>query len=337
MRTVIVTGGCGYIGSHVVRAFKENGDKVFVIDREKRHHTLTDCDGYFIDDFSTDASLSFIVTTAPDIIVHCAGTSLVGPSMTNPSEYYDNNIRKTLVMLNVLKEMPIPPTIMFSSSASVYGNPVELPVKETAPISPISPYGSTKAMGELMLSDYGSAYGFDTVCFRYFNAAGAEPFNFDLGQEPEATHIVARILEASITKHVFSMYGEDFDTPDGTCIRDYVHVWDIALAHVKAANYLDKFLPNNQSQRTAMQLTFNLGTNKGVSNYEIMQYVSEKYGLIGVNYSPRRHGDPAKLVADATRANDILGWYPEYSDIETIIDSAYKWYAPLNTAGNNEL
>jgi UDP-glucose 4-epimerase len=333
MKTVIVTGGCGYIGSHIARAFKENGDKVFIIDRVKRHHTLTECDGYFIDDFYSDAALSFIVTTSPDIVVHCAGTSLVGPSLENPAEYYDNNIRKTLVMLDVLKDMPVSPTIMFSSSASVYGNPAELPVNESASINPISPYGSTKAMSELMLSDYGDAYGFDTVCFRYFNAAGAEPFNFDLGQEPGATHIVARVLEASINKRTFNLYGEDYNTPDGTCIRDYVHVWDIASAHVAASKYLSQF----NDDRTAIQLTFNLGTNKGVSNYEIVKYVSERYGLVGVNYSPRRPGDPDVLVADAKRANNVLGWQPKYSDIRTIIDSAYKWYAPLNTVGNNEL
>lgn len=328
MRKVIVTGGCGYIGSHVARAFKRAGDQVYIIDRVQRNHTLKDIDGWFIDDFASDASLATIVDMAPDIIVHCAGTSLVGPSMTDPAEYYDNNIVKTIRMLDVLKTLPKKPAIMFSSSASVYGDPESVPVRENARLQPISPYGSTKLTDEMILRDYGRAYGIDSVVFRYFNAAGAEPFNYDLGQEPDATHIVARALEASIRGRTFNVYGEDYPTPDGTCIRDYVHVWDIAQAHVQAAEYLKiagDFL-GDRTDRTAGQWIFNLGTNNGTSNQEIVDYVSKKYGFVGVNYSQRRPGDPAELVADSTDAMSDLRWTPEFSDIETIIDSAYKWY-----------
>lgn len=322
MRSVIVTGGCGYIGSHVARLFKLAGNKVYIIDRVKRDHTLKDIDGYFIDDFASEASLATIFDLCPDVIVHCAGTSLVGPSMTDPANYYENNVVKTIALMNLIKGMDKKPIVMFSSSASVYGNPGNLPVNEHAPKHPISPYGSTKLTDEMILNDYGRAYGIDTVIFRYFNAAGAEPDAFDLGQEPGATHIVARVLEASILGRTFNLYGEDYDTEDGTCVRDYVHVWDIAIAHVKAA----EFIEYHAWDRTAMNLTYNLGTNTGVSNRQIVDYVADKYGLVGVNFSPRRPGDPAVLVADAKKAWDDIGWTPQFSTIETIIDSAYKWY-----------
>lgn len=325
-KTIIVTGGCGYIGSHVARAFKydDPDNRVFIIDRVEREHTLKNVDGYFISDFASDESLATIVDLQPDIIVHCAGTSLVGPSMSNPAEYYDNNITKTITMLNVLKGLSKKPLIMFSSSASVYGNPVRLPINELDPKSPISPYGNTKFITEIILKDYCQAYGINSVCFRYFNAAGAEPNNFDLGQEPGATHIVARVLEASLAGKAFTINGSDYDTPDGTCIRDYVHVWDIATAHTRAAEFVYSISDENT---TAMALVFNLGTNRGVSNRQIVDYVAGRYGLSFVNYGPNRAGDPAELVADATTANEMLNWYPEFSDIETIIDTAYKWYS----------
>ena len=322
MKKVIVTGGCGYIGSHVARAFKQAGYQVLVIDRVLRMHTLKNIDGWFIDDFASDASLATMIDVAPDIVVHCAGTSLVGPSMTDPGEYYHNNIAKTIKMLNVFKDLDKKPVIMFSSSASVYGEPEELPIPESAAIQPISPYGATKAMTERILDDYARAYGIDSVCFRYFNAAGAEPFAFDLGQEAGATHIVARVLEASIAGRAFTVNGSFFKTPDGTCVRDYVHVWDIARAHVMAADYLDQL----GQDRTAVAERINLGTNTGISNKQIVDYVTETYGLPFVNFGEPRPGDPAELVADAGLAEHLLGWRPVHSDLATIVNSAYKWY-----------
>ena len=321
-RRIVVTGGCGYIGSHVARAFKQNGDEVLIIDRVRREHTLKDIDGYFIADFADDSSLATIYDYQPDVIVHCAGTSLVGPSMSDPGEYYDNNISKTIRLLNFVKDFDKKPLILFSSSASVYGQPDKLPITEYTRKNPISPYGNTKSMTEEILKDYWGAYALPSMCFRYFNAAGAMPGTADLGQEPEATHIVARVLEASLANRAFTINGGDFLTPDGTCIRDYVHVWDIAQAHVRGVEYLYKFsdIPNVGAS------VFNLGTNKGVSNKEIVDYVVKKYGLPFVNYGPTRWGDPAELVADATEAREKLRWAPEYSDIETIIDSAYAWY-----------
>ena len=319
-RTVVVTGGCGYIGSHVARAFKQNNDTVHIIDQVKRDHTLKDIDGYLIADFASDEALSMIVNLEPDVVVHCAGTSLVGPSMTDPAEYYTNNIVKTIALLNVIRHMPKRPVILFSSSASVYGVPDTWPTDEGSDIQPISPYGATKAMTERILDDYFNAYDIHSMCFRYFNAAGAEPFNSDLGQEPGATHIVARALEASIADRAFTINGDDYDTDDGTCVRDYVHVWDLARAHILGVNYLLDDYPQPGAY------VLNLGTREGISNKQIVDYVFNKYGLPFVNYGERRAGDPDTLVADATQAKNLLGWVPEYSNIETIIDSAHKWY-----------
>lgn len=324
-RTVIVTGGCGYIGSHVARAFKQNGDTVHIIDQIKRDHTLKDIDGYLIADFASDEALSMMVNLEPDVVVHCAGTSLVGPSMTDPAEYYTNNIVKTIALLNVVRHMPKRPVILFSSSASVYGVPDTWPTDEGSDIQPISPYGATKAMTERILDDYFRAYDIHSMCFRYFNAAGAEPFNSDLGQEPGATHIVARALEASIAERAFTINGDDYDTDDGTCVRDYVHVWDLAQAHISGVNYMLDDYPQPGAY------VLNLGTREGISNKQIVDYVFNKYGLPFVNYGERRAGDPDILIADATQAKNLLGWEPKYSTIDIIINSAYKWYTKNNS------
>ena len=324
-RTVLVTGGCGYIGSHVARAFKQNGDTVHIVDQVYRNHTVKDIDGYMIADFASDEALAMIVNLAPDVVVHCAGTSLVGPSMTDPGEYYHNNIVKTIAMLNVIRHMPKRPVILFSSSASVYGVPDTWPTDEGSDIQPISPYGATKAMTERILDDYFKAYDIHSMCFRYFNAAGAEPINFDLGQEPGATHIVARALEASIANRAFTINGADYDTDDGTCVRDYVHVWDLAQAHILGVSYMLDDYPQPGAY------VLNLGTREGISNKTIVDYVVNNYGIPFVNYGPNRPGDPDVLIADATQAKNLLGWEPKYSTIDIIINSAYKWYTKNNS------
>jgi UDP-glucose 4-epimerase len=324
-KTVVVTGGCGYIGSHVARAFKQDGFVVHVIDNVYREHTVQGLDGHLINDFASKAALSLILMLKPDVIVHCAGTSLVGPSMTDPAPYYDNNVTKVIKLMDVIKDMDMPPVIMFSSSASVYGSPKQhgLAIEEHSEIRPISPYGSTKAIDEMIFKDYSNAYGINSICFRYFNAAGAMPGTYDLGQEPGATHIIARILEASINKTDFTLYGTNYDTRDGSCVRDYVHVWDIALAHVRAANMLGRTHGDNV---TAGHYAINLGTNTGISNWEIIKYVTQKYGLDTLLTEDRRPGDPDILIADSNKATEWLGWTPVNSSLADIVDSAYKWY-----------
>jgi UDP-glucose 4-epimerase len=318
-KTIIVTGGCGYIGSHIARAFRyaDHNNRVVIIDRVQHNHTLKDIDCFLRADYASSNALDLIELEQPDIIVHCAGTSLVEPSVYDPAEYYENNVGKTITLLNHIKNFNKKPTILFSSSASVYGEPKELPIPENHPLNPISPYGRTKLMIETILRDYSNAYDINCICFRYFNAAGAWPIEHDLGEEPGGTHIIARALEASIKGEAFNVFGDDYNTPDGTCIRDYVHVLDLAQAHIKVINYLE-YNPGFY--------VFNLGTAQGISNKQIADYVGEKYGFKFLNYGNRRSGDPAILVADSSKAKRELDWEPEHSDIGTIIDSAYQWY-----------
>ena len=320
MKRVLVTGGCGYIGSHVARAFKQDGYHVTIVDCVKREHTLKNIDGYFIGDFVSDGALSVLIHDCPDVIVHCAGTSLVGPSIDNPAEYWDNNIVKLVRFLDVVRTLPKRPLILFSSSASVYGEPETMPIPEEHRIDPISPYGNTKATAERILKDYFTAYAIPSVCFRFFNAAGAEPFNHDLGQEPGATHLVARACEASIAKQNFIINGRDYNTTDGTCVRDYIHVWDLARAHVLAASKAGEATGWVGAQR------INLGTGQGYSNLEVVMAVKTRWGGGTIEYRQPRLGDPPTLIAQAHKAYHWLAWTPEHSDIRVIVDSAYQWY-----------
>ena len=317
---IVITGGCGYIGSHIARAFKQHSstNQVYVVDRERREHTLKGIDGFLHQDFVSKQSLMWITELEPNVIVHCAGDIQVGESVLDPAKYYDNNVSKTIVFLNHLKSLKRIPTVLFSSSASVYGNPAVVPVTEQSPIQPISPYGQSKAVIERVLADYSRAYGMSSVCFRYFNACGAEPNTFDLGQEAGAPHIIARILEAKISKNTFTLNGNDYNTPDRTCIRDYIHVWDLADAHIRATAYV--------SSKAGVAEVFNLGTKQGISNQQIINYVKEKYGDIDIAIGARREGDPDMLVADADSAQNKLGWAPNYSTIDKIVDSVWNWY-----------
>lgn len=323
MKTVI-TGGCGYIGSHIARALKLQNPKneVFVIDRERRDHTLVDTNGYLHTDFASRSSLMWITELEPDVVVHCAADTLVGESVENPAKYYENNISKTVTLMTHLKDLKRRPLVLFSSSASVYGNPtgghdvVEADLK-----LPISPYGVSKHVVERLLSDYFDAYQMPSVCFRYFNAAGAGIGDrVDLGQAPGASHIIARILEAKLANRPFVLNGDDYATADGTCVRDYIHVWDIASAHLRAIDWVFK---GNNYYAAAM----NLGTGTGISNQQIIDYVRERYGAFAVDLGPRRPGDPDRLVARADVARAMIGWTPEHSSIEEIIDSAWRWYS----------
>lgn len=318
---IVITGGCGYIGSHVARAFKQHYPdcRMYIIDRERREHTLRGVDGFLHSDYASRQSLMWISEIAPQIVVHCAGDILVGESVDNPAKYYDNNVAKTITFLSHIKDLKQLPLILFSSSASVYGNPDTTPVVESAPVQPISPYGISKAIVERLLADYNGAYKLPSVCFRYFNACGADPINHSLGQAPGASHIIARILEAKKYNTPFTLNGNDYNTPDRTCIRDYVHVWDLADAHIRAAEWA-------LGQNTKPAAVFNLGTRHGISNQEIIDYVQTKYGSMEIKIGARRPGDPDCLVADAELAHQILQWTSNYSTIDQIVDSAWQWY-----------
>jgi len=249
----------------------------------------------------------------PTAIVHCAGTSLVGPSILNPGDYYHNNVVKTLNLLNIVMSAVPRARFIFSSSAAVYGEPIMTPCHEVDPREPISPYGESKLMVEQILASYHRAYGLDYVAFRYFNACGADSQGRH-GQEPGATHIIARVLESIRDNKEFVLNGIDYPTPDGTCVRDYVHVEDIARAHVLA---LDHKIPAG---------VYNLGSSKGTSNQEIIdtaaQITAQTVSVVSGN---QRAGDPPVLTADSAKFNLLAGAW-QHHNLDTMIQHAWNWY-----------
>ena len=319
MTTVLVTGATGYIGSHVCKELKAAGYRVVGVDRVERDHTLPYMDFLIHEDYYSPGVINFLNDEQVHAVVHCAGTSLVGPSVADPAEYYTNNVAKTAMFLDVLRRLPAPPVVVFSSSAAVYGEPGVDEIIENTPWNPMSPYGQSKAMIELMLTDMCKAYGMTAMSLRYFNACGADIEEGKLGQAPGATHIIARLLESVRDNKEFTLYGNDYDTPDGTCIRDYVHVDDLARAHMMAIQYCMSFEVSNHYM-------LNLGSGRGYSNQEIINAVNKYVGTVDCVTGARREGDPSRLVASNLLASVTLGWSPDHSDLETIIRSAWKWY-----------
>ena len=331
MITVLVTGATGYIGSHVCKHLKAAGYRVVGVDRVERDHTLQHMDFLIHEDYYSQGVTNFLNDEPVAAVVHCAGTSLVGPSVADPAEYYTNNVAKTAMFLDVLRRLPAPPVVVFSSSAAVYGNPDVNEIVENTPWNPVSPYGQSKAMIELMLTDICNAYGMTAMSLRYFNACGADIEEGKLGQAPGATHIIARLLESIRDNKEFILYGNDYNTPDGTCIRDYIHVDDLARAHMLAIQYCMSFGDANSSKHYML----NLGSGRGYSNQEIIDAVSKYIGPVQVVAGSRRPGDPARLVSENVLSSITLGWSPNHSDLETIINSAWKWYNnPSNVVDN---
>jgi UDP-glucose 4-epimerase len=312
---VVVTGAAGYIGGQTLLQLTDAGHDVLAIDRvPPPGHLMTVPCSWHHGDFVSPLGLDAIKLFCPDAIVHCAGTSLVGPSMITPEDYYNNNFVKTKTLLDFLVRNHYKQVrFIFSSSAATYGNPVMTPCQEVDPAEPISPYGESKLMIEWMLKSYHRAYGLDYVSFRYFNACGADS-QIRHGQAPGATHIIARVLESVKAGTMFTLYGIDYPTDDGTCIRDYIHVDDLATAHVLA---MDRSIPAD---------VYNLGTNTGHSNLEVIQQASSvtKIPVTHTN-GPQRSGDPAILTADATKFMNISGWQPKYT-LKDMIGHAWAWY-----------
>jgi len=268
---------------------------------------------WLIGDFASEVVFGAIKTFQPEAIIHCAGTSLVGPSMTDPEQYYDNNFVKTKRLCDWLIQHKITARLIFSSSAATYGNPVMTPCQEVDPTEPISPYGESKLMIEWLLRSYHNAYGLDYVTFRYFNACGADSQGRH-GQRPGATHIIARVLESIRDKTHFTLNGTNFPTNDGTCIRDYVHVEDIADAHILACKSSIPFG------------VYNLGTNSGHSNREIITMAEQVTDQrVNLNIGSARPGDPAMLTADADKFAKLAQWKPRFG-LEEIIRHAWSWY-----------
>lgn len=312
---VVVTGAAGYIGGETLIKLVDAGHDVLAIDRVMPPGNLiaVPCQ-WHTGDFAGELGIDAIKLFCPDAIIHCAGTSLVGPSVLNPQEYYENNFVKTKVLLDYLvKNHDKQVRFIFSSSAATYGNPIMTPVQEVDPTEPISPYGQSKLMIDWMLQSYQKAYGLDFVSFRYFNACGADS-QARHGQALGATHIIARVLESVKNNTDFTLYGTDYPTDDGTCIRDYIHVEDLAEAHIVA---VDQSIPSD---------IYNLGTNLGNSNLAVIQLASQIAGQdISVLHGSQREGDPAILTADAGKFMVVSGWKPKF-DLKDMIAHAWAWY-----------
>lgn len=315
MSKVAVTGAAGYIGGQVALALKDAGHEVLGIDRRSCAKHLQETFDQFVQaDIDSDQAKTKLIQFMPSAIVHCAGTSLVGPSMKHPSDYYHNNVIKTIHMLDIVMSALPKTRVIFSSSAAVYGQPIMTPCHEVDFCEPVSPYGESKRMVEQILESYHRAYGLDYVAFRYFNACGADPEGRH-GQEPSATHIIARVLESTRDNKEFVLNGIDYLTPDGTCVRDYVHVADIARAHVMAL----------ESKVTAG--VYNLGSNNGTSNREIIDAAQRITGsAVIVQLGQPRPGDPPTLTASAAKFGMVAGNWMHH-ELDDMIRHAWTWYA----------
>lgn len=319
MKTILVAGGAGYIGSHTVKYLLKNDYNVLVLDNLVYGHRDAVLTPNFEQvDLKDKAEVDKVFKKYDiDAVIHFAAYTYVGESVTKPQKYYWNNVVNTLNLLDVMVENNVK-NIVFSSTCATYGNPLYTPIDEKHPQAPINPYGKTKLMMEQIMADYETAYGLKYVALRYFNAAGGDK-DGQLGEshDPES-HLIPLVLQAiKGERENITVFGTDYETPDGTCIRDYIHVEDLADAHMKAVAHLFA---------TQKSDCINLGTGIGNSVKEIILAAEEVTGQkVPVKYGERRVGDPAKLYAINTKAKEVLGWNPTYTDIKEIIRTAWTW------------
>ncbi len=315
---VLVVGGAGYIGSHMVKMLGQQGCSVTTLDDLSSGHRDAVLCGEFVKGSCADITLlDAVLSRGFDAVMHFASFIQVGESVRHPAKYYQNNLVNTLSLLDAMLAHRVK-RFVFSSTAATFGEPQYSPIDELHPQQPINPYGRSKLMVEQLLKDYDTAYGVKSVCLRYFNAAGADSEG-QLGErhEPE-THLIPLVLQVASSKrpHI-SVFGRDYDTPDGTCIRDYIHIQDLCSAHWLA---LQSLLNGDGSQ------AYNLGNGNGFSVQEVISTAEKVTGKkIPVVYLPRRNGDPVRLVADASLARASLNWQPEFTDLATIIEHAWNW------------
>ena len=319
---ILVAGGAGYIGSHMVKDLVEHGQEVVVADNlSTGHRDAINPNAKFYEGDIRDRKFLDKIFDNEDIeaVVHFAAFSIVPESMSKPLKYFDNNTGGMITLLEAMRDHNIK-YIVFSSTAATYGVPEHMPIKETDPQNPINPYGLSKLMMEKMMHWADKAYGIKFVALRYFNVAGAAP-DGTIGEDhgPE-THLVPIILQVAQGKRrELSIFGDDYNTPDGTNVRDYVHVMDLADAHILAIKYLEA---GNESN------AFNLGSSTGFSNKQMLEAAREVTGEpIPAKIAPRRPGDPDSLVAASDKARNVLGWDPKYDDVHDIIATAWKWHS----------
>jgi len=317
---VLVTGGAGYIGSHTAKAVALRGFVPVTYDNLSNGHRWAVRWGPFEQgDIGDQAKLAETIRRyGVRAIVHFAAFAYVGESMVQPERYFENNVSKSLSLLNVALETGVR-HVVFSSSCATYGTPERVPITEDTPQHPVNPYGETKLAIERALYWYSKTQRLNSVALRYFNAAGADPEG-DIGEahSPE-THLIPLVLEAAMGKRVLDIYGDDYATSDGTCVRDYVHVSDLADAHVRALDYL---------LRGGDSIALNLGTGIGHSIMEVINSVERVTGRkVSHRVAPRRPGDPAVLVAAPRLSEEILGWKPSHSQLDSIVSTAWKWYS----------
>jgi len=317
---ILVTGGAGYIGAHVVKLLSRSGFETVVYDNLSRGHREMVSAGEFVRGELSDKNqlLEVMRDRKIDSVIHFAASSLVGESEEDPHRYYQNNIMNGINLLGAMLEAGVG-KIVFSSSAAVYGDPVEVPIREDHPTRPTNVYGDTKLIIEGILGKYSAAYGMDSVSLRYFNAAGADP-DAEIGEDhtPE-THLIPIVLDCALGRRKeVTIFGTNYATPDGTCIRDYIHVNDLADAHIRALAHID---------RNKGVFSYNLGNGKGFSVRKVIESTERVTGTkIMVREGAKRKGDPAQLVASSEKIMKDLGWKPAFPELDTIIETAWKWH-----------
>ncbi|MCW1949048.1 MAG: UDP-glucose 4-epimerase GalE [Candidatus Shapirobacteria bacterium] len=317
---ILIVGGAGYIGSHINKELNKEGFETVVFDNlYSGKKELVKWGEFFEGDLGKIESIREVFKKYKiEAVLHFAAYKAVGESVTDPQKYYKNNVANTLNLFEVMKENGVNKFI-FSSSAATFGEPKYIPIDEKHPQNPINPYGETKLIVEHIIRDYDKAYGMKYVALRYFNACGAD-LEADVGEWPgSSSNLIPLVLDAAIGRREdIKVFGTDYETPDGTCVRDYIHVTDLATAHVLALKYL---LDGKESQ------CFNLGNGKGFSVKEVIDMAKKITGIdFKVTEVERRAGDPPELVADSKLAREILKWEPRYADLETIVSSAWKWH-----------
>ncbi|MFG0255464.1 MAG: UDP-glucose 4-epimerase GalE [Rhodopirellula sp. JB053] len=319
LMNVLVVGGAGYIGSHAVARLLAEGHRVVVFDNLSRGHAESVPAETFVKGDLTDSALveKTLRENDIDVVMHFAAFAEVGESVREPAIYYQNNVVATLALLEAMRQADVK-KIVFSSTTATYGQPEKMPIAETTPQNPINPYGFTKLVIERALADYAKAYGFGYAALRYFNAAGAKPSG-EIGEhhDPES-HLIPIVLQVALgQRESITIFGDDYPTPDGTCIRDYIHVEDLAEAHLRALERL----------KLGEGICVNLGTGKGISVREIVDACREVTGHpIPAVMGERRPGDPAELVADASLAEKVLDWKAKYTDVKDVVATAWRWH-----------